>query len=384
MTGVGNPLAQNAGFVNATDASGKPARRETDTMDTFMCSSWYWYRYLSPHYGEFPFDPEEAAYWLPVDLYTGGAEHATMHLLYARFFAKAMRDLGMFEGTQEIMREHGRDPEILNSGEPWRMLRNQGQILGEERQGDFIRASGRWDGATKLFADVVDVIDPRDASEPDVLALAQLSGGTPTAEDAEAGVISGEIVKRTENLLTVDAGNGNLRTIEVIDGARVTIPHIPGENNVNQLKHHLEIQRMSKSKGNVVNPDDWVKSVGADTVRAYLMFGFDWSKGGPWDSKGIKGPRRWLDDVWELVVSGTPNGAGDPADRAAGRARSAPDDPEGHARLGSAELQHRHRRADGAAQHRASRRPRRQAERRCLARDPARHAAAAGSGRAAS
>ncbi len=60
---------------------------------------------------------------------------------------------------------------------------------------------------------------------------------------------------------------------------------------------------MSKSKGNVVNPDDWVKSVGADTVRAYLMFGFDWSKGGPWDSQGIKGPRRWLDDVWSLVVA---------------------------------------------------------------------------------
>ncbi len=189
MTGVGNPLAQNAGFVNATDASGKPARRETDTMDTFMCSSWYWYRYLSPHYGDFPFDPEEAAYWLPVDLYTGGAEHATMHLLYARFFAKAMRDLGMFEETQDIMRAHGRDDaDVLNEGEPWLMLRNQGQILGEERQGDFIRASGRWDGATKLFADVVDVIDPREASEPDVVALAALSGGTPTAEDAEAGV----------------------------------------------------------------------------------------------------------------------------------------------------------------------------------------------------
>ncbi len=316
MTGVGNPLAQNAGFVNATDASGKPARRETDTMDTFMCSSWYWYRYLSPHYDGFPFDPEEAAYWLPVDLYTGGAEHATMHLLYARFFAKAMRDLGMFEETQSIMAAHGRDDaNVLNEGEPWRMLRNQGQILGEERQGDFIRASGRWDGATKLFADVVDVIDPREVADPDPLALAQLSGGTPTAEDAEAGVIVGEIVKRTENLLTVDVGDGNLRTVEVIDGAQVTIPHIPGDNNVNQLKHHLEIQRMSKSKGNVVNPDDWVQSVGADTVRAYLMFGFDWTKGGPWDSQGIKGPRRWLDDVWSLVVAGAAAvpAVGDPA-----------------------------------------------------------------------
>ena len=312
MTGAGNPLAQNADFVNTTDAKGKPARRETDTMDTFMCSSWYWYRYLSPHYDGFPFDPEEAAYWLPVDLYTGGAEHATMHLLYARFFAKSMRDLGMFEETQAIMSDHGRDPEILNEGEPWRMLRNQGQILGEERQGDFIRATGRWDGATKLFADRVDVIDSRDVVDPDPVAQAELSGSTPTAEDAAAGVVVGEIVKRTENLLTVDTGSGDLKTVEVVPDGQVNIPGIPGENTVSQLKHHLEIQRMSKSKGNVINPDDWVQSVGADTVRAYLMFGFDWSKGGPWDSQGIKGPRRWLDDVWSLVVAGAPEGKGDP------------------------------------------------------------------------
>ncbi len=316
MTGAGNPLAQSDAFVSATGSDGHPARRETDTMDTFMCSSWYWFRYLSPHDNQHAFDAEEAAYWLPVDTYTGGAEHATMHLLYARFFTRAMRDLGMFEEAQSIMSEHGRDPDVLNMGEPWLKLRNQGQILGEERQGDFIRASGRWEGATKLFADVVDVIDAREIGEmgePDPLAMAQLIGGTPTAEDAQAGMIVGEIVKRTENLLTVDVGNGRLKTIEVIADAQVSIPTIPGVNTVNQLKHHLEIQRMSKSKGNVINPDDWVQNVGADTVRAYLMFGFDWSKGGPWDSKGIKGPRRWLDDVWELVVNRSADGAGDAA-----------------------------------------------------------------------
>src|SRR3989339_2184050 len=91
---------------------GKPAERDTDTMDTFMCSSWYHLRYLSPSYEDAPFDPQEYDYWMPVDSYTGGAEHATMHLIYTRFFHKALRDLGIAEGH-----------------EPMLQLRNQGQIL---------------------------------------------------------------------------------------------------------------------------------------------------------------------------------------------------------------------------------------------------------------
>ena len=291
-----SPLKYHEGFKNTVDSQGRPAARETDTMDTFMCSSWYQYRYLSPNYTAGPFDPEEAAYWLPVDVYTGGAEHATMHLLYTRFFTRAMRDLGMFEQTAAIMRQHGRDPEVLDWGEPMLMLRNQGQVLGEERSGHFILASGTWQ-ASKLFADRIEVIDPKDAP-------AHFDG------------VMGEIIRRTENLLTVNTGEDEYRTVEVLPDARITIPGIEGPCRADQLKHHLEIQRMSKSKGNVVNPDEWVARHGADTVRAYLMFGFDWQKGGPWDSKGIQGVVRWLNDVWELVTAAQPPAQGDPdADR---------------------------------------------------------------------
>jgi leucyl-tRNA synthetase len=96
---------------------GGEAERETDTMDTFMCSSWYHLRYLSPHYDQGPFDPSEYRHWMPVDSYTGGIEHATMHLIYTRFFHKASRDLGIVQGD-----------------EPMLQLRNQGTILGEDSE----------------------------------------------------------------------------------------------------------------------------------------------------------------------------------------------------------------------------------------------------------
>jgi len=185
-----SPLKYHEEFLNTTcPKCGGPARRETDTMDTFACSSWYQYAYLSPYYREgepidadsTPIDPEEAEYWLPVDVYTGGIEHATMHLIYTRFFTKAMRDMGLFDFD-----------------EPMTVLRNQGIILGEDSE------------------------------------------------------------------------------------------------------------KMSKSRGNVIAPDDLVERYGADTVRGYLMFGWRWDQGGPWDSHGIEGVTRWLNRVWSLVLETSP------------------------------------------------------------------------------
>jgi len=113
-----SPLTYHERFLNTTcPTCGGPARRETDTMDTFMCSSWYQMRYIDPHNPERPFSRELAHQWLPVDQYTGGAEHAVMHLLYTRFFTKAARDMG-----------------IVEFGEPFTRLFNQGQILGPDGQ----------------------------------------------------------------------------------------------------------------------------------------------------------------------------------------------------------------------------------------------------------
>ena len=185
-----SPLRFHEGFLHTTCPNcGGPAKRETDTMDTFMCSSWYQYAYLSPYYREgepatpesMPIAPDEADYWLPVDVYTGGIEHATMHLIYTRFFTKVMRDLG-----------------IVDLDEPMTVLRNQGIILGEDSE------------------------------------------------------------------------------------------------------------KMSKSRGNVVSPDDLVARYGADTVRGYLMFGWRWDQGGPWDSQGIEGVVRFLHRVWDCALEPGP------------------------------------------------------------------------------
>ncbi len=172
-----SPLALDPEFVKADcPICSKTGRRETDTMDTFVDSSWYFLRYASPKYSVGPFNPDAIKMWEPVDQYTGGAEHAVMHLLYSRFFVKALRDLG-----------------LLKFNEPFLSLFNQGHITH--------------------------------------------SGS-----------------------------------------------------------------RMSKSRGNVVSPDNYVERVGADAVRCYLMFLGPWDQGGDWIDTGINGISRWLNRIWDLAT----------------------------------------------------------------------------------
>ena len=175
-----SPLAKHEKFIHDVKCPkcGAPATRDADTLDTFVCSSWYYLRYPDAHNSEHPFDTEWIDKMLPVDKYVGGAEHACMHLLYARFITKALRDMG-----------------YLHFDEPFKSLVHQGVILG-----------------------------------PD----------------------------------------GN---------------------------------RMSKSHGNVVSPDDYVGTYGADVFRCYLAFGFRYIEGGPWSEDGIKAINKWLDRVERFVES---------------------------------------------------------------------------------
>ena len=174
---AGETLATHEQFAQCTcPKCGKPARRETDTMDTFTCSSWYYMRYTDPHNTELPFSSDRVNRWMPVDQYIGGIEHAILHLLYSRFFTKVLRDMGM-----------------LNFDEPFSNLLCQGMVLDE----------------------------------------------------------NGEV--------------------------------------------------MSKSKGNVISPEDMIAGYGADAVRAYILFMAPPDKELQWNEDGLAGMYKFLNRAWRMV-----------------------------------------------------------------------------------
>ncbi|NLN45354.1 MAG: leucine--tRNA ligase [Clostridiaceae bacterium] len=177
-----SPLAKCASFMETVcPVCGKPAHRDPDTLDTFVCSSWYQFRYTDPHNDQEPFGREVVDRMCPVDKYIGGAEHAAMHLLYARFVTKALRDMG-----------------YLSFDEPFRSLVHQGTILGP-------------------------------------------------------------------------------------DG-----------------------QKMSKSKGNTINPDDYITRYGSDVFRTFLAFGFAYTEGGPWSDDGVRAVAKFISRIEKLVEDTLP------------------------------------------------------------------------------
>jgi leucyl-tRNA synthetase len=219
ITGTGeSPLAKVSDFVNATcpDCFG-PATRETDTMDTFVDSSWYYFRYTDPHNTELPFDASKAAFWTPVDQYIGGDDHAVMHLIYARFWTKVARDLG-----------------LITFNEPFKRLLTQGMVVGE------------------TFFD--DSTGKRQYHSPDAV---------------------------TVNRDT----KGKITSAESVDGK--------------PLKYAIE--RMSKSKGNGVDPDEMVEIYGADAARLFVLFAAPIENELVWNEAGIEGAVRFLQRVWRLV-----------------------------------------------------------------------------------
>ncbi len=285
-----SPLTYHPTWKHTTcPVCGGPAVRETDTMDTFIDSSWYHLAYLQLGTLEKePFDKKEYEYWFPVDTYTGGAEHATMHLLYVRFFHKALRDMGFVDGP-----------------EPMIQLRCQGVVLGEPRPGDFVVVEGEWtQKPTAMTARRIRVV----RASQEIRHLPREQWGEFRVED---GAIWGEVYFRDEHLVHVrvnpyrpDEGDkgehAQLVVVTVTPETQVEIPGKPDAGHM-ELTYHLGVEKMSKSKFNVVEPGPLVDQYGADTVRAYLMFFARWEKGGPWDSRGIEGVARWLRRVWNLV-----------------------------------------------------------------------------------
>jgi len=231
-TDDGNPpLAKATDWVNTEDPeTGKPAKRETNTMPQWAGSCWYYLRYCSPEFQDGPVDPDEENYWMPVDMYVGGAEHSVLHLLYARFWHKVLYDCG-----------------VVSTKEPFQRLVHQGMILGE------MEFTGYKKGGDWISANVKDDYDNLERVKLD----------------------EEQVEKKGDDF--------------VIKGTEIRV----------DAKAH----KMSKSRGNVVNPDDIIDRYGADSMRLYEMFMGPLEQVKPWSTKDVDGVYRFLGRVWRLIIN---------------------------------------------------------------------------------
>jgi leucyl-tRNA synthetase len=243
------PLAKAKDWVNVT-IDGKKYKRETNTMPQWAGSCWYYIRYLDPNNSERLCDPAKAKYWLPVDLYVGGAEHAVLHLLYSRFWHKVLYDRG-----------HVPCPE------PFMKLVNQGMILGENEYRISVEQHAQFAG--QISAKGVQVMHvKREDDEYYVLKIAD-----------ERSV---ELANLSEDMVEKRKGKTYL--------AGTDVP-VSGKS-----------EKMSKSRGNVVNPDTVVQRYGADSLRLYEMFMGPLEAVKPWSMQGVEGVYRFLSRVWRLFI----------------------------------------------------------------------------------
>lgn len=238
------PLAEAPGdWLYKTDVDGKRLFRETNTMPQWAGSCWYYLRFIDPRNDKAFVDPAKERAWMPVDLYIGGAEHAVLHLLYSRFWHKVLFD-------------HG----YVSTEEPFRRLVNQGMILGEAELTGYKDSVGN-------FVSARDVIDGPEANKK-ILAS--------TKQSVESVKLTVEQVEKHGDAFVLK-GNTSI----VVDSRAF---------------------KMSKSRGNVINPDKVVAEYGADSLRLYEMFMGPLEQTKPWSMSGVEGVYRFLGRVWRMVA----------------------------------------------------------------------------------
>ena len=248
-TGTPEPPLSKASEWVTVFKDGRTFYRETNTMPQWAGSCWYYLRFIDPHNDRRLVDPGKEKYWMPVDLYVGGVEHAVLHLLYARFWHKVLYDLG-----------------YVSTPEPFARLVNQGVILGEQEYTAFFA------GDTP-----VSTTDLRDVSE--------------------------EVTERGAQILALHKQTG-----DKIVGRKVGEEEVEKRGDAYYLKGHPLIRvdarafKMSKSRGNVVNPDDIVRDYGADCFRLYEMYMGPLEQQKPWNTRDIVGMSRFLNAVWRHII----------------------------------------------------------------------------------
>ncbi|MEC9441865.1 MAG: leucine--tRNA ligase [Myxococcota bacterium] len=231
------PLSKATEWLH-TEVNGEAATRETNTMPQWAGSCWYYLRYLDPKNDLQAWSPEKENYWMPVDLYVGGAEHAVLHLLYSRFWHKVLFDCG-----------------LVSDPEPFQRVVNQGMILGKTYQYYL---------------------------------------------DAEGNAVSFRDRKNHEHLKGAEVHPNHVRTVEPNAVAWKDEKPTHAEFGI-ELEEIVE--KMSKSRGNVINPDSVIEEYGADALRLYEMFMGPLEQAKPWDQRSVNGVFRFLTRIWRLLAS---------------------------------------------------------------------------------